>query len=209
MKNNSIFLKCLKYVITAFMLYAASLFSCIVISYLVCDIMIKNAQNEIKKIQSDIIRKNTDFLKSVDSKITEMNNNYELIFNKSMELMNIDDSKKIVSNDIIEKNYVENIVFEPDLEVTSYCNGKLTASGEKVNSSYISVSRDLFKKWGGKFGKPILLFVYEKDSIRFLGIYYIHDLMAKNITKTLDVYMNSKEKSLNFGRKKGFVIVLE
>jgi len=76
----------------------------------------------------------------------------------------------------------------------------LTASGTKPIKGAIAVSRDLFEQgWG--FGKK----VYIRDQ----GIFTITDLMHSRITKTIDIYMDTKDDAIQFGRKQLEVLLLD
>lgn len=95
-----------------------------------------------------------------------------------------------------------------DLTITAYSptpeecgdNPFTTASMRTVRPGFVAVSRDLFNQ-GWKFGKK----VYVKGH----GVFEIADLMGKQHTKRLDIFIPDTEKARRFGKKQLTVALLE
>ena len=87
--------------------------------------------------------------------------------------------------------------------VTAYhhCPGSkgITASGERVKTGMIAVSRDLERNLNLDFGDQVLLHGY--------GIFAVKDRMAPRWSKKVDVYLDSQEKALRFGVRRYVVLV--
>jgi 3D (Asp-Asp-Asp) domain-containing protein len=87
--------------------------------------------------------------------------------------------------------------------VTAYhhCPGSkgITASGERVKTGMIAVSRDLERNLNLDFGDQVLLHGY--------GIFAVKDRMAPRWSKKVDVYLDSQEKARRFGVRRYVVLV--
>ncbi len=75
----------------------------------------------------------------------------------------------------------------------------ITASNSRVRPGIVAVSQDLFRK-GWVFGRKVYIVGQ--------GVYTIEDLLAKRKKNQLDIFMNSKENALRFGRKRLRVFLL-
>jgi len=79
-------------------------------------------------------------------------------------------------------------------------NPTQTASGEEVILGGVAVSRDLYRK-GWTFGKLI--------RVHGMGIYVVNDLMAKRHTNKIDIFMESKDATREFGVQDVVVSLLD
>lgn len=75
----------------------------------------------------------------------------------------------------------------------------ITASNRKVREGWCALSRDIENTLSLKFGDIIIVSIDGE----FYGDYEFQDRMHKRKTKQVDLFMNSKQKSLEFGIKKG------
>jgi len=75
----------------------------------------------------------------------------------------------------------------------------ITASNSRVRPGIVAVSQDLFRN-GWVFGRKVYIVGY--------GVYTIEDLLARRKRNQLDIFMNSKQKALEFGRKRLRVFLL-
>ena len=87
--------------------------------------------------------------------------------------------------------------------VTAYhhCPGSkgITASGERVKTGMIAVSRDLERNLSLDFGDRVLLHGY--------GVFQVQDRMAPRWSKKVDIYLNTQEKARGFGLRRYVVLV--
>lgn len=87
--------------------------------------------------------------------------------------------------------------------VTAYhhCPGSkgITASGERVKTGMLAVSRDLERDLNLDFGDKVLLHGF--------GILTVQDRMAPRWSKKVDVYLDSQEKARRFGVRRYVVLV--
>ena len=87
--------------------------------------------------------------------------------------------------------------------VTAYhhCPGSkgITASGQRVKTGMIAVSRDLERNLNLDFGDQVLLHGF--------GIFAVQDRMASRWSKKVDVYLDSQEKARRFGVRRYVVLV--
>ncbi len=87
--------------------------------------------------------------------------------------------------------------------VTAYhhCPGSrgVTASGERVRSGIIAVSRDLENHMDLDFGSQVLLHGY--------GVFEVKDRMAPRWHKKVDVWLDSQQKASSFGVRRYVVLV--
>ena len=87
--------------------------------------------------------------------------------------------------------------------VTAYhhCPGSkgITASGERVKSGIIAVSRDLERNLSLDFGNRVLLHGY--------GVFDVQDRMAPRWSKKVDLYLDTQQKARDFGVRRYVVLV--
>lgn len=87
--------------------------------------------------------------------------------------------------------------------VTAYhhCPGSrgITASGERVRSGIIAVSRDLVRNLSLDFGSRVLLHGY--------GVFQVQDLMAPRWNRRVDIYLDNQRKACDFGLRRYVVLV--
>lgn len=75
-----------------------------------------------------------------------------------------------------------------------------TADGSTTQHGYIAVSDDLFNS-GWTFNKIVL--------IKGIGTFVIKDRMNKRISKTVDIWYDTKSKAVKNGTKKAVAMLLE
>lgn len=75
----------------------------------------------------------------------------------------------------------------------------ITASGKKVRSGMVALSRDLETSLGLKFGAHILL----ED----IGIFVFEDRMHKRKRLQVDIFMDKTEDALEWGVKEGIFVI--
>jgi 3D (Asp-Asp-Asp) domain-containing protein len=87
--------------------------------------------------------------------------------------------------------------------VTAYhhCPGSqgITASGARVKTGMLAVSRDLERNLNLDFGDRVLLHGF--------GVFEVQDRMASRWQKKVDVYLDSQQKARRFGVKRYVVLV--
>ena len=82
----------------------------------------------------------------------------------------------------------------------------ITASGQRVQHGIIALSRDLEKNYGLLFGDKIsLLGIGSFEFQDRMGLY--SKKLKKRIKKSVDIFMWDKEKTKQFGRQKGHLII--
>jgi len=186
------------------------LFLFVFISLLVISI----CTNEIVNMKKE----NINLQKSVkieSENVKELENKYENLYKFFfIQRQNIEElSNKIREledciNDILSKYDDKPVIIESNIKATSYCNDGITASGKKTNVSHIAVSRDLFKKWGGKFGKRVILLEKKNGKTYSMGHYIVQDLMHEKMTNSVDIFKNDCDDSWEFGVKKNCVAIV-
>lgn len=102
-------------------------------------------------------------------------------------------SKAIKAEDCYRQSFSVCVDVTMYYPVSSQCAGNplITADGSKINPQaasehkWIAASRDLLKRWGGKFdyGDTVLVLGIGKLS----GFYEIHDTMNKRFRRKIDV----------------------
>jgi len=82
-----------------------------------------------------------------------------------------------------------------------YCPGSkgITASGQRVRTGILAVSRDLERNLSLDFGDRVLLHGY--------GVFEVQDRMASRWTKKVDIYLDSQQKARAFGVRRYVVLV--
>lgn len=80
------------------------------------------------------------------------------------------------------------------VNTTAYCSGTTTASGIRVRTGHIALSRDLVKKLGARYGDKIYLEGHQYP-------YEFQDLMPPQWKNKMDVYMN-RASAVEYGLKK-------
>lgn len=87
--------------------------------------------------------------------------------------------------------------------VTAYhhCPGSkgITASGERVKTGMIAISRDLERNLSLDFGDRVLLHGY--------GVFQVQDRMAPRWSKKVDIYLDTQQKARSFGLRRYVVLV--
>lgn len=87
--------------------------------------------------------------------------------------------------------------------VTAYhhCPGSrgITASGQRVKTGIIAVSRDLERNLDLDFGARVLL--------HGMGVFEVQDRMAPRWQKKVDIYMDTQQKARSFGLRRYVVLV--
>ncbi len=87
--------------------------------------------------------------------------------------------------------------------VTAYhhCPGSrgITASGQRVKTGIIAVSRDLERNLSLDFGDRVLL--------HGMGVFEVQDRMASRWQKKVDIYMDTQQKARRFGLRRYVVLV--
>ncbi|MCX5893126.1 MAG: hypothetical protein NTW80_09180 [Deltaproteobacteria bacterium] len=87
--------------------------------------------------------------------------------------------------------------------VTAYhhCPGSkgITASGKRVKTGMIAVSRDLERNLSLDFGDRVLLHGY--------GVFQVQDRMAQRWSKKVDIYLDTQQKARDFGLRRYVVLV--
>ncbi|MCL4501116.1 MAG: 3D domain-containing protein [Deltaproteobacteria bacterium] len=87
--------------------------------------------------------------------------------------------------------------------VTAYhhCPGSrgITASGKRVQTGMIAVSRDLERNLDLDFGDRVLLHGY--------GVFQVQDRMASRWRKKVDIYLDTQQKARDFGLRRYVVLV--
>jgi len=87
--------------------------------------------------------------------------------------------------------------------VTAYhhCPGSrgITASGKRVKTGIIAVSRDLERNLNLDFGSRVLL--------HGMGVFEVQDRMAPRWQKKVDIYMDTQQKARRFGLRRYVVLV--
>lgn len=96
---------------------------------------------------------------------------------------------------------------EKHIEATAYCYGTTTCTGKKVREGYAAMS----KRYLG-----MTAVVYEADDngepLDYIGIYEIEDTGGDERIKNgncIDIFMNSYEEAIQFGRKQVVVYLIE
>jgi 3D (Asp-Asp-Asp) domain-containing protein len=89
------------------------------------------------------------------------------------------------------------------VSVTAYhhCPGSkgITASGQRVKTGMIAVSRDLESNLNLDFGDRVLLHGY--------GVFQVQDRMASRWSKKVDIYLDTQQKARDFGLRRYVVLV--
>ncbi len=87
--------------------------------------------------------------------------------------------------------------------VTAYhhCPGSrgITASGQRVRSGILAVSRDIERNLNLDFGDKVLLHGY--------GVFEVQDRMAPRWSKKVDIYLDTQSKASSFGVRRYVVLV--
>jgi 3D (Asp-Asp-Asp) domain-containing protein len=78
--------------------------------------------------------------------------------------------------------------------VTAYASGTRTASGRRPRPGMLAVSRDLERALHLHFGDRITL--------ENFGTFIFEDRMPRQWSRRVDVYMSSKRKALQFGKRR-------
>lgn len=107
--------------------------------------------------------------------------------------------KKIKPIRVVKKENVTITGYSSSVEETDD-TPFITADGSTVKHGYIAVSDDLYKT-GWTFGKTVL--------IQGMGTFVIKDRMNNRISKTIDIWYDSKNKAIKNGSKKATAMLLE
>lgn len=99
------------------------------------------------------------------------------------------------------------------MEVSAYTRSKregtyggITSSGELVREGFIAGSPDVVRKYG--YGRKFHLYQISENGVYTLyGSYVLKDKMNQRYKNTLDIFMNSYNKAMKFGRRKMLVVV--
>ena len=75
----------------------------------------------------------------------------------------------------------------------------ITASGQRVKTGMIAVSRDLERNLSLDFGDRVLLHGY--------GVFQVQDRMAPRWSKKVDIYLDTQQKARDFGLRRYVVLV--
>lgn len=93
------------------------------------------------------------------------------------------------------------------IEATAYCHGEVTCTGKKVREGYAAMS----KRYLG-----MTAIVYEANEnwepLEHMGTYEIEDTGSDERIKNgncIDIFMNSYEEAIQFGRKQVVVYLIE
>ncbi len=92
------------------------------------------------------------------------------------------------------------------MDATAYCDQGITASGEYVRVGICAMRKDLI-------GKTAIVYSQENGIVTGqIGIYEIKDTGGHKLIKTgkcVDIYMQSKDECLQFGRQKVLVQIVD
>lgn len=75
-----------------------------------------------------------------------------------------------------------------------------TASGEKVRTGIVALSRDIEKEYNLKFG--------DKIKIIGLGVFEFQDRMHRKWKKKVDIFLWERRKAIEFGKRQGKIKIV-
>ena len=94
-----------------------------------------------------------------------------------------------------------------EVDITAYTSVRrctdntphITAFNTKTRPGIVAVSRDIEQEWGLEPGDKII--------VSGMGEFVFEDRMHPKIKKTVDIWLPTEEEALEFGRKKGTIII--